>query len=277
MSLLEIDAANGISYAYTPPSDPDGFTFVFFNALTGDVGMWEGDIGETLRNAGHGTLSFNFRGQANSPIGDDIVIDAAQMTADGALILNHVQPPRAVLVGLSIGGLFAVQAWLDGLDDVEVSGIVFINTLRRDGARLEWINSGIVRCIEVGGLDLMRDLFMPLITNEEFQETARPNFLQDGPYEVLTPSDDNYRLLASGGTADWDVPYEEVDIPVLVMTGQQDRLFYVEADVAERTMRMPNATRLDMPDAAHLIPAERPEAFAQALLDFANSIEPDGI
>ena len=56
------------------------------------------------------------------------------------------------------------------------------------------------------------------------------------------------------------------------MTGQQDRLFYVEADVAERTARMPNARRIDMADAAHMMPAERSGAFTQALLDFAGGI-----
>jgi len=272
MSLLEIDAANAISYNFKPPTSDDGYTFVFFNALTGDVGMWEGEIGEALRSAGHGTLSFNFRGQENSPIGDDVTIDADQVTADSARILNHVKPPRAVLVGLSIGGLFAVRAWLDGLNDVNVSGIVFINTLRRDGPRLEWINSGMMRCIEVGGLELMRDLFMPLITNEDFQATVRANFLTDQTYTPLTPGENNYRLMACGGTATWDLPYEKIDLPVLVMTGQQDRIFYDEKDVAARSARMPNATRLDMADASHMLPVERPAAFSSALLAFAASI-----
>ena len=199
-------------------------------------------------------------------------IDAASMTDEARLMLEHVTPSRAVLVGLSIGGLFAVQAYLDGLDGVDVAGIVFINTLRRDGARLEWINSGMMRCVEVGGLDLMRDLFMPLITNEEFQAAARPNFLTSAAYTPLLPDDNDYKLLACGGTANWDLPYENIEAPVLVMTGQQDRLFYNEADVAERTARMPTAKRLDMANAAHMLPVERPAEFIKALLDFAAGI-----
>ena len=269
MSVLEFDNANSIFYTYNPPTSDAGVTFVFFNALTGDFGMWEGEIGDALRDAGHGTLSFNFRGQAQSPIGRDVTIDAAQMTADSALVLEHVKPPRAVLVGLSIGGLFAIQAWLDGLKDVNVVGNVFVNTLRRDGPRLQWINDGMMRCVEVGGLDLMRDLFMPLITNEEFQATVRENFLTDAGYTALTPADNDFNLLAAGGPANWDLSYEKIDMPVLVLTGQQDRLFYVEQDVADRTARMPNATRIDMANAAHMLPAERPAEFAHVLVDFA--------
>jgi 3-oxoadipate enol-lactonase len=269
MSVLEFDSDNSIFYTYNAPTSESGVTFVFINALTGDYGMWEGEIGETLRAAGHGTLSFNFRGQAQSPIGADVKIDADQMTADSARILEHVRPPRVVLVGLSIGGLFAIQAWLNGLDNVDVVGNVFVNTLRRDGQRLQWINDGMMRCVEVGGLDLMRDLFMPLITNEEFQETVRENFLTDKGYTALTPADNDYNLLAAGGTANWDLPYEKIDMPVLVLTGQQDRLFYVEQDVVDRTARMPNATRIDMANASHMLPAERPAQFSKALVDFA--------
>ena len=86
MSVLEFDNANSIFYTSNPPTSDAGVTFVFFNALTGDFGMWEGEIGDALRDAGHGTLSFNFRGQAQSPIGRDVTIDAAQMTADSALV-----------------------------------------------------------------------------------------------------------------------------------------------------------------------------------------------
>jgi 3-oxoadipate enol-lactonase len=272
MSVLEFDDANSIYYTYNAPTTDAGVTFVFVNALTGDFGMWEGEIGEALRAAGHGTLSFNFRGQAQSPIGSDVKIDAAQMTADTAKLLEHVKPQRAVLVGLSIGGLFAIQAWLNGLDDVDIVGNIFINTLRRDGPRLQWINDGMTRCAEVGGLDLMRDLFMPLITNEEFQETARPNFLNDNGYTPMTSADNDYNLLAAGATANWDVPYEKIDMPVLVLTGQQDRLFYVEEDVANRTARMPNARRIDMANAAHMLPVERPTEFSKALLDFAAAL-----
>ena len=272
MSVLEFDSANSIFYTHHEPTSDTGVTFVFVNALTGDYGMWEGEIGDALRAAGHGTLSFNFRGQAQSPIGSDVKIDAAQMTADTARVLEHVKPRRAVLAGLSIGGLFAIQAWLNGLDDVEVVGNVFINTLRRDGPRLQWINDGMMRCVEVGGLDLMRDLFMPLITNEEFQATVRENFITDNGYTALTPADNDYNLLAAGGTANWDVPYEKIDMPVLVLTGLQDRLFYVEDDVEERTNRMPNAKRINMANASHMMPMERPAEFSQALIDFASEL-----
>jgi pimeloyl-ACP methyl ester carboxylesterase len=53
------------------------------------------------------------------------------------------------------------------------------------------------------------------------------------------------------------------------MTGLHDRVFYVAADVAELAGRIRQLERVDFPDAGHLIPVERPAAFANALREFA--------
>ena len=74
------------------------------------------------------------------------------------------------------------------------------------------------------------------------------------------------------GEADWDLPYEDLDLPVLVMTGEHDRLFRIDADVAQLTARLPQATTVRFSDAGHLIPAEQPEAFTRELLAFAEGL-----
>ncbi len=64
--MSELDLGNGESlyYIHNKPVD-DNPTVVFVNALIGQTDMWEGAIGEVLRSAGYGTLSYNFRGQVN--------------------------------------------------------------------------------------------------------------------------------------------------------------------------------------------------------------------
>ena len=79
MSTFEIDPDNAIFYLHSAPTAAQGMTFVFFNALTGDTGMWEGAIGNCLRQAGHGTLSFNLRGQTGSPFATGTRLDASRM------------------------------------------------------------------------------------------------------------------------------------------------------------------------------------------------------
>lgn len=272
MPIHSLDADNGIFYRHTPPAAEGGRTVVFFNALTGETAMWEGTIGETLRAAGHGTLSFNFRGQADSPFSPGQGMDAASIVADARSLIAHVQPGPVVLCGLSIGGLFAAQAWRDGLDGASVEGVVLINTLRRDGARLQWIGDALVRCAEVGGLDLFRDLYAPLLFNDQWLAENRANFLKPGGYDPLPPEAGHYGLLANSGTADWDFPWASLTMPVLVVTGLQDHVFLETAVVDELVAMLPRAQRLDMADAAHILPAERPAPLAAALLDFLKGL-----
>ena len=272
MPILELSNGDGLLYIHTPPSASEGRTFVFFNALTGDTGMWEGAIGEGLWAAGHGTLSFNFRGQTDSPFSPEIDLNETLIVEDARRLLAHVRPSKVVLVGLSIGGLFAAKVWLAGIEGVEVNGLVLINTLRRDGPRLKWINDALVRCVQVGGLDLFRDLFVPLLFNEEWLADHRANFLKDALYVPLPSDSGHANLLRNAGTADWNIPYENLTLPVLVITGLQDRVFLVVEDVAALYARLSYAQRIDMSDAAHLLPAERPDALVTALLEFVGGL-----
>jgi pimeloyl-ACP methyl ester carboxylesterase len=72
--------------------------------------------------------------------------------------------------------------------------------------------------------------------------------------------------------ADWDFPYERLGAKVLLMTGRHDRVFRVDADVAELKARIPEAHEIVYPDAGHLIPIERPERFTRDLIAFAEGL-----
>jgi 3-oxoadipate enol-lactonase len=272
MGEYQIDEHNGLFYVHHEPASADGVTWVFFNALTGDTEMWEGEIGPRLRAEGHGTLSFNFRGQADSPFSPDKTLDATLIVADIRNLLAELNPQRPVLCGLSIGGLFAIQSWLAGLPNIETLGLVLINTLRREGERLRWINDALVRCTEMGGLQLFRDLFVPLLFNEEWQAQNRHKFLQEPDYTPLDSSDGHYNLLKNSGSADWNLPYEQLKLPVLVITGLEDHIFLDHDDVEQLYARLPDARHIKMANAGHMIPAERPVELVDSLLKFAGEV-----
>ena len=267
MPHITIGPEDSLYYEYHQPASEKGFTFVFFNALTGDTSAWEKAIAPPLRAAGHGSLAFNMRGQPQSRFSQGTLLDAQLIVDDAKHLLKEAAPPKQILVGLSIGGLFAARAWLEG---AHALGLVFINTLRQDGPRLKWIGDALVRAVEVGGLELFRDLFLPLLMNDKWQIDNRPAFLKpDTAYQPLAPDSGFYKLLAEAGrTADWDIPYESLDLPVLVITGLQDHVFLELPVVDHLTNRMPDTRRVDMADAGHLIPGERPQALVDALLNF---------
>ena len=66
-------------------------------------------------------------------------------------------------------------------------------------------------------------------------------------YEPLALDSGHYKLLAEAGrSGNWEIPYESLNLPVLVVTGLQDRVFLDLNDVDELFARLPNARRVDM-------------------------------
>jgi hypothetical protein len=67
MTQLQIDDRNSLFFLHHEPTHSADLTWVFFNALTGDTGMWEDEIGHRLRAAGmaHSALTFAVNQKAN--------------------------------------------------------------------------------------------------------------------------------------------------------------------------------------------------------------------
>ena len=270
MPHLDLGPEDGLYYEYDPP--PAGRpTYVFINALTGSTGAWQAVVAPTCRAAGLGTLCYNFRGQVDSPFQPGLTLDADLIVADLNRLLAELAPPRPVLCGLSIGGLYAARAVLEG---AAASGLVLLNTLRRIGPRIDWINNATLRAVSVGGFPLLMDLFLPLLADEEFLAANRGAFLTGAAYAPEDPASGHCKLMAASAATGWDIAYQDLALPVLTVTGLQDRVFFDRAVVEELRARLPDARHIEWPDAGHLLPQERPERLAEALIDFANAALP---
>lgn len=269
MAHLTLSSGNALYHEHTPPTREGAVTFVFVNALTGNTDAWEAAVAPALREKGFGTLSYNFRGQDGSPFGDGIALTPDLIVDDLCALLEAIAPARPVLVGLSIGGLFAAQAVLRG---ARTEGLVLLNTLRRIGPRIAWVNDALPHLVARGGVRLFLDAMFPLLVNEDFAAGAREAFLSDAPYEPLDPAHGHMNLMAHSTAADWDIPYERLILPVHVVTGLQDRVFLDRADVDALYARLPDATREDWVDTGHLVPQERPEKLAGALAAFGERL-----
>jgi 3-oxoadipate enol-lactonase len=269
MTELALSPGEALYYEYSAPGTA-GRTFAFVNALAGSTATWEHpEIGPRLRAAGYGTLVWNFRGQANSRSAESTALAPSLIVADLQRLLQALAPPEPILVGLSIGGLFAAQAILGG---ARAKALVLINTLRRPGVRLEWINQANFVLARMGGTRLVLEANAPHIFNPEQLAAMRGNAFGAAPYQPLAPTDGLYRLFEGSLAADWDVPWERLSLPVLNITGLHDRAFFVAEDVNALAARLPEVRKEVFSDAGHMIPVERPQEFATRLLDFARTL-----
>ena len=239
-------------------------TFVFVNALTGSTEAWEAAVAPALREAGFGTLSWNFRGQADSSFDQQLELTEDVITADLQRLLAEVAPTRPIIVGLSIGGLYAARAVLGG---VRAEGLVLLNTLREIGPRIDWVNHAMARIVAHGGVGLFLDALFPLLVNPDFAQKARPNFLH-GDYAPLPPEHGHMNLMRNAAHTDWTLDFSALSLPTLVITGLQDRVF-LDRDVVDRLCaQIPDARREDWAEAGHLLPQEAPARLADSLARF---------
>lgn len=267
MTLLKIDDDNAIFHIHH--AAPEGApTFVFINALTGNTGAWEGVVAPRLREAGFGTLSWNFRGQADSPFGLDVELTNEVIVDDLMRVLEAAAPARPVLVGLSVGGLYAAQAIARG---ARAEALVLLNTLRRIGPRIAWVNDALPVLVGAGGFDLFMDAVFPMLVNPEFLSNARANALKGG-YQPLDPAHGHSNLMRNSPSTDWDFDWSSLDLPVLSITGAHDRVFRDPEIIEELYATLPNATREDWDDCGHLVPVERPEKLAASLIRFGEGL-----
>ena len=265
MAELNLAPGEALFYEYNTPTHHQQ-TFVFVNALTGNVGMWSGQICEALQAAGYGTLCFNFRGQEKTAFSDETELTPKVIVDDICALMEHVKPAGPILVGLSIGGLFAAQAYLAGVD---INGLVLINTLRKPSQRLNWINQAMVELARIGGSRMVMMANLPVIASSELMENLWDSTFSAAPFEAPENTDGLFRLMMHSRETDWDFPYEKLDIPVMILTGQHDRLFRIDSDVAELKSRIKEVKEVHYPDAGHLIPLEDPHGFIEDLQTFA--------
>lgn len=266
--LLTLGTGDALFYLHTPPAKPGLPTFVFVNALTGSTAAWEDAVAPALREQGFGTLSYNFRGQTDSPFAPGTELTAELIVDDLQRLMAEIAPQRPVLVGLSIGGLYAARAVLAG---TQAAGLVLLNTLREINPRIAWVNDALPALVAHGGVGLFLDALFPLIVNPDFAAKARPNFLKGG-YAPLDPAHGHMNLMRNSPATDWQLPYEALDLPVLVVTGLHDRVF-LDREVVDRLFaRLPDARRETWPDAGHLLPQEAPAQLAESLARFGREI-----
>ena len=269
MSILKIDDQNEIYYEYVAPKN-GGFTCVFVNALTGDVSTWNGSIGENLIRNNDGYLVYNFRGQSQSKFDRDLELNDEIIVNDLISLLNFIKPKNIVLIGLSIGGLYASKSILKG---VKAKGLVLINTLRKPSERLNWINNAMVNAVRFGGTALILDMVLPMLASPKFLSKMKSDALKYENYLGLDDYNGVTKLLYGGYTTNWDFDWGKLGLPVLIMSGHYDKVFRVEEDINDLIKNVKNVRRIEAPECGHLIPVEDPELFSYHLNGFIYSLK----
>lgn len=268
MSKLNIDQKNSLYYEFEE-GKKNTCTYVFVNALTGNTSAWNGIIGKRVRDAGHGYVTYNFRGQINSSFDERINLTSEIIVSDLLKLIDHLNLKNIILCGLSIGGLYAAIA---SLEEIDVKGLVLINTLRKPSPRLDWINNAMVNAAKLGGSALIMDMAIPVIASPKFLDKVKTSALNFENYKPLKKKDGIFKLMEGSLSANWSFEWSKINIPTLVMSGHLDKMFRIPEDIEELVKKIKNSRTIELPNCGHLIPLEEPEEFSDYIINFANNL-----
>lgn len=239
-----------------------GAPVVFLNSLGSDVRLW---AGVASRLTGRPLLRFDQRGHglSDAPEGEYTLQD---LSGDLLGLLNALRLERAVLVGVSVGGMVAqdfARRWPD-----RVAGLVLCDTGLNIGSAHSWAER--MAAIQSGGMET--------VAGGILARWFTPGFLASQPEQVRGYRNMLGRTPAVGylGTCaalrDADLRgCGPLGMPTLILCGEQD--LSTPPELSRDLAAELGAPLHLIADAAHLPCTEQPEAVAEHLQTFLDGLE----
>lgn len=208
--------------------------------------------------------------------------DAPASHADGAAVqsrlfhdaIAQLGLERPVLVGYSWGAALALQYAFDHPNEtaalVLIGGTTHIGTaprnplywiLRTPYASEALIALGLVPIGRPYIATPLRKVFAPDSTPGEYLERARAMWVRPAPVRAMTA---DFHGLAAALRA-LRPRYRELPVPVVILTGDRDRLVDPERNSMALAREAPDVELILVPGAGHGLPQARPDAVVQAV------------
>jgi pimeloyl-ACP methyl ester carboxylesterase len=212
------------------------------------------------------TIAFDTRGTGRSPVPDEPywIPDLAE---DAAAILDG---RAAHVVALSMGGYVSLTLALARPELVR--SLVLVGTgaggpdrvPRPDHVRAAFAAAQGLPLEEYGRTTMPYTFAAgwPERNPERFEEILRTRLEHPTPYETIdTHMAACYRYYDEGS------PVERIDVPALVVHGDEDLIVPVD-NGRMLAARLPNARYVELPGRGHNVPLEDPDTFNRLVLDF---------
>ncbi len=238
------------------PFQDDRGTLVFVHGAGGSSVLFE-DLVDGLKDKVN-TMAVDLPGHGDSPgPGRDSVNDYAREVAD---LVRELAPPSPVIAGLSMGGAITQQCLLD------YAGIFRAGILLSTGAKLK-VMPAIFEKIETdfqGYLQLLEQFAVSPQTDLKKLSRIMEDNARREPQVVL----DDFRACDAFDVRD---RLSEIKAPVLIITAEDDKLTppkygeYLESAI-------PNARRVHIEGAGHLVAAEKSEQVIKVIDSFIEEV-----
>ncbi len=231
-------------------------TVVFIHGSGGTSVLWRSQV-EALSD-GMNTVALDLPGRGRSDGEGLSSIEEYALAVEG--FIDAIAAPRPIPCGLSIGGGIVLQLLLDNQGKYEAGIIV------NSGARLRVLPL-ILQAIQSDYPGFVNATYSGGISEKTDRSRVKP--LVDSMAEC--PSSVTLGDFRACDSFDVMGRVSEIAVPVLVLTASEDRMTPVKYGryLADH---MRSASMVNIEDAGHLSPMEKPEEVSRAILDFVESL-----
>ncbi len=256
---MKFATCNGITLRYTTSGQGDS-PLVFINSLGTNLHIWD----EVAANFPHvQTVQYDKRGHGLSDA-PPAPYTLRQHSDDLHALLDHLQLDRVVLIGVSVGGMIALDFAARLPNRVEA--LVLCDTAGKIGDAAGWNTR--IDTLERHGIDYLVEAildrwFAPAVA-AEMRGIGR-NMISRTPLHGYTGT------CAAIRDADLRPTFATLTMPTLVLCGAEDSA--TPPDLVRGLADMlPNATFQQIDNAGHLPGWEQPTAVTAAIRSFLNGL-----
>jgi pimeloyl-ACP methyl ester carboxylesterase len=256
-------STNGTMLYYIDVGQPSGPPIVLIHGFPLSHEMWSSQI-EALKNV-YRVVAFDLRGQGRSEGGDgqftlEFLVD------DLIALLDHLKINRAVLCGLSMGGYVSLRAVERNTQ--RVSGLVLCDTKSEaDPNETKLARGASIRAIKRDGVEAYAESFLkgtlsPTSLKDRHVVETMAKIIRQNQALGLCGT-----LLALAGRTDTTSFLSKIEVPTLILVGEQDTLTPPEHSRRMQSL-IQNSELHIIPKAGHMTNLENPTIFNAHLLSF---------
>jgi pimeloyl-ACP methyl ester carboxylesterase len=245
-----------IYYEITAEGEP----LLFIHGLGSSTRDWEEQVPFFSKNYQVITVDIRGHGQSDKPKGPYTI---PKFAGDLAKLLKTLQISSTHVIGISLGGGIAFQLAVDYPELVK--SLVPVNAAVGVPPGFKWKFEFFKRnlVVKLIGMKKMGEILAPRLFIKPEQEENRQKLI-----ERWAENDKKAYLSALNSLKDWGIvdQLHKIKCPTLVLGSDED---YTSTDAKEKyTVLIPNGKLIEIKDARHALPMEKPNEFNRLVLEF---------
>ncbi len=261
--MAKINLGQGVSINYSDLNPTSEATALLLHGLGATAESWELQF-LPLIDSGFRVITPDLRGFGRSsyPGGRN---DAQVMAGDMFRLLQHLEIDSCIVVGISMGGTVGLQLTLE--HSTHVDALIFINTFARLRPRriTSWYFYAVrLILVHILGVRIQARLVAKKLFPDPNQLQYRDIFYS----QIIQANPQAYRsTMRSFIKFDVSSKLSEIEIPVLVITGERDSIVPPEMQT-ELSLKISNAHHEVIQDAGHAVIVDKPTELNRVMLKF---------